>query len=905
MLKAPMDAGDDAAAVSLGNDLVGSEPELAARLFGRAAMIAQRAAQWSRAAGAFEREVAAWAAVGRVGEAAGAADRAVQALDRTGDEDIRLRVASNLAASLKEIGMAERAIALLEDVITRRRADLDEGADRDTIEALAAAHVNLATVLIDQGRTADGLAALRDAWLLTQQLGDPIRLATVRINEAFAYSSSGDLRLARGAYREAAELYRRGGAEPRDVGYAVRGEASTLAQVGRFAEALVLYRQADELFNQAGLAHELTRTAIGAVMAHASLGERIESGELDRLERQLRRLPPNEKGQLARNLGNIALNQGDHVRAERLYLRARRAFRMLGRTPDVASVDTNRAVAARRVGDRARAVRLLLRAHRQLEPLRRWRQLGHINHNLALVLTELADADGPRVTRLRAEALARSCSAVAALDRFRHDLPTAHDRITLEQSVYPGLFPVAIQAAINAGRAPTVAALVERARIQPVLPTTPAGMAYLEPRPVAARPGDQPVGGTGQVVSLAAEADRLAGADALWIGWWNHHRDLVTAITSPNQVHIDVRPLDRSLTLLAATLAIPIEAEQNLAAGDQALASRLALWRAARGPLLNDAVLADRLAATLPARARAVVLAEDVVVESAALNDAELLWPLSRLLLGDSLLDHLASAAAGGQRQPLVLAPPPLLGRVPWAALPLSDPAAGPAHRLIAAADLVVALPASLSASLAATRTRHSRGAVLLVADPLGDLRSARRLHLPDAVRLGHGASPATPAAFRAAVVDASLLVLAAHIRPGMAADPAASALLLRRGDDGGVAALTVAELAAVHAPPTCLVLGCDGAGAATGNEWTGVATGLAWAGAAWVVTTTWPVIDDAETTKADEALIGHVLGRGARHGVWAWQRAHAAACRDRDRPTGSAVYRWGGTVVTGSPGRA
>ncbi|HET8658259.1 MAG TPA: hypothetical protein VFM55_04575 [Micromonosporaceae bacterium] len=141
MLKAPIDAGDASAAVDLGNDLVASEPEFAARLFARAAMTAQRAGQWSRAAGASEREVAAWAAAGRVREAAGAADRAVQALDRTGDEDVRLRVASNLAASLKEIGMAERAIALLADVIARRRADLDQGADRDMIEALAAAHV--------------------------------------------------------------------------------------------------------------------------------------------------------------------------------------------------------------------------------------------------------------------------------------------------------------------------------------------------------------------------------------------------------------------------------------------------------------------------------------------------------------------------------------------------------------------------------------------------------------------------------------------------------------------------------------------------------------------------------------------------------------------------------------------
>ena len=56
-------------------------------------------------------------------------------------------------------------------------------------------------------------------------------------------------------------------------------------------------------------------------------------------------------GQMSRNIGNIRLRLGDLDGAERAYAIARRAFRQLHRATDVASVDSNRALAARNRGD--------------------------------------------------------------------------------------------------------------------------------------------------------------------------------------------------------------------------------------------------------------------------------------------------------------------------------------------------------------------------------------------------------------------------------------------------------------------------------------------------------------------------------------------------------------------------
>ncbi len=887
----PADVG---AALALGDALLGPDAGLAADLAAWAADQAEEVGRWPDVAAARERQVRALVAAGRIDEARAVAPVADAAAHRViDDDDVRLGALTNLAAAMREVGLAERAIVLMRAVLAQRRTRLEiddppATGSRPAVDTLAAGLVTLAAILIDQGQAAEGLDLLIEAADHVRTLNDPVRLGTIHINQAVAYSSIGELRLARAAYREAADRYRDSGASPADLGFAIRGEAATLARSGRYAEARALYEQAERLFEAAGSVIDVARTAVGLVMTRVSLGERIDPADIDGIEERLAGLPPNEKGQLARNLGNIVLRAGDSDRAERLYVLARAQYELLERPADVASIDSNRAVLARRQGDLGRAHQLLLAAREMVEPMQRWQQLGQLDHNLALVLTELAERGGDDAARWRVEASTRATDAVSALDRFRHDLPTARDRIALERSVYPGLFPVAIETALAVDRVTTVVGLVERARVQPVLPATPGELAFLEPRPIAARPGDPPVGGSGPPVYLAEEAERLAGPGARWIGWWADDTDLVQVVSGQSDVRVEIRSLGDALTRLAQALPIPTDAERERCQNN-ALADRLALWRAARGPLVADPQLAGQIAVVIP----------PTLLESAVddFDDATLLWPLSRLLLGDVLLDEVAAV---GPRRPLVLAPPPLLGRIPWAALPVTDPDLGPPLRLVEVADLVIALPASLSAAV--TGYGPDAGGVLLVADPRGDLPHARRLRVADVERLGEGYPPASREAIVAAAARCGMLVLAGHVRPGEPADPAASAILLRPGpgEEPVTAVITVADLAALAVPGTCILLGCDGAGAATGNEWTGIATGLIWAGARTVVTTTWPVIDDRITTHADEDLIGMIRRDGPHEGLWAWQRSHAAASRGDLRSPAHAVYRWAGTVVLG-----
>lgn len=405
-------------------------------------------------------------------------------------------------------------------------------------------------------------------------------------------------------------------------------------------------------------------------------------------------------------------------------------------------------------------------------------------------------------------------------------------------------------------------------------------------------------------MSLADEAVRLGGQGAHWLGWWSGINSVVAADTTATDVRIAVSDWDGSLERFAAALPIPLPHEIEAAGDDNALARRLALRRAARAPLVHDPMLASQLSETIQRSIRERADDHPLIPAVTGMTDAVLLWPLTRLLLPASLRETLLTAAAAGQQVPLILAPPQL-GRIPWAALPLADPAADPgASRLIEAADLTVALPVGLSRAAAVPRaTARHTGRPVVVADPLGDLRYARRLQPPGAVRLGHGGSPATRATFLAAAASANLLIIAGHVQPGSDTDPAASAVLLA-ADDGKPDPLPVADLAGIRAPATCVILGCDGAGAATGSEWTGITTGLIWAGAEWVVTATCPVIDDKTSADCDKSLLTSLLVNGPRQGLWAWQRERTAIWRTAPDQA-SAPYRWAGVIVTGSPAAA
>lgn len=873
--------------------LQSADPRAAARTFHAAAEAARCLDNPSLCVGALEREVTAWAAAGETERVRETADLALALVSDVDDSVTRVALLSNIAIALGAAGFDEQSI----DLLVEARAELHASPAPDP-ETDAKILLNIAVTETQRGRAEVAMRHLAEAAAEIERTPNDRLLATIRLNEAVACSAADDPRAARIAYLDALRLYTASGAPDADVAAAMRGQAATLSRLGRYREALDLYKQTISLFEHAGRPDEVFRTSIGELAARFSLGMPITTAELDEIEQQLAGRSLDVVGEMSRNVANVRLRAGDLDGAERAYVRARRAFRRIGRAGDVASVDGNRALAARDRGDLERARRLMGLARREQARLGRWLSVANADVNLAALLQLIASQSNPPRTSLLRAALRRAMQAADAIDRYRHLLGTAADRAAVMQHVYKGLFPMGLQLALRCGSLPTVASLVERARVQPVLADPDASdRPYRPPMSVEAVAGRRMEGST---AVIADEAVRLAGEGARWLGWWSNGDIIIGSVTGRRGVTVAVRTVEDELRTLAAALPVPLESERA-AAPDEDTAQRACLYRTLRGPLVGNTQLAAAVGETLPSPAKAAA-EEAGGLDVCRLDDAELLWPLARMLLPADLLDELRAAAVDGQRIALVVAPPPELGRVPWAALPLADPADTEAvARLIEAANVTVALPISLSVSHGRRAARPSRtGPPLVVADPLGDLRYLRCLYVPGARRLGADGSAATRDAMLAAAAEAPMLVLGAHVRPGTEADPAESAILLR-GPDGNADPLTVATLAHANVPPTCVLFTCDGAGAATGAEWTGVATGLVWGGADWVVATISPTIEDRAAAVADQQLLDAIWQHGPTEGLWNWQR-HLAAARRRVPSHHNAPLRWAMTVVTGSP---
>ena len=295
------------------------------------------------------------------------------------------------------------------------------------------------------------------------------------------------------------------------------------------------------------------------------------------------------------------------------------------------------------------------------------------------------------------------------------------------------------------------------------------------------------------------------------------------------------------------------------------------------------------------------MLADDGVREAFEWPADRLLWPLSEMLLNPEVRTRVLAAHAAGHRARLVVAPIPSLGRIPWAALPLTDPRGGTPLLLIEAADIAVGLPASLAGRFGSASAGDRHGTVI-IADPLGDLESARSLSAPGAQVLGAASlEPATRHHLLHALArHPRLLAVAGHVRPGTAADPAAAGLILD-SETAAADPVTVAELSALAVPPWCLVLGCDGSGASTGTEWTGVLTGLAWAGASEIATSTVPVIDDDATASLDRELLHHAEPPARSADCSNGNGTPARGTGSRAPSSAAAPYRWATYVATRS----
>ena len=638
------------------------------------------------------------------------------------------------------------------------------------------------------------------------------------------------------------------------------------------------------------------------MQARQRRGDHFSDAEIDELLATAQRLPPAHRASLLHNIGNLQTEQRDLDAAAGTFTDLRRWATEIGDQASAAKATGSLAVVERHRGRLDSAISLNRDAHARYTQLGLSDGVAHAEHNYALLLDETADTanDPSEAAVLRNRAASHAIAALAAFDRHRHSLPTATDRHRLFLEVYGPTIPATMRICMNAGRRADVAAVVERARVQPVLRASGGG--FLEPAPVAAYRGAEPVGGTGEPVVLGELAESLLGDNAMWLGWWTDGRRLVRAWSTATYADADQGPLDRdAFSRYTASLPIVDRPDLEAAAGNRRVATTVATWRAASGAMLADPKTAARAERALDQTVRQAVLADDGVREAFEWSADQMLWPLSEMLLSPEVRTRVLAAHAAGHRAGLVIAPIPSLGRIPWAALPLTDPRTGTPLLLVEAADIAVGLPASLAGRFGNAHTDDTHGTVV-IADPLGDLESARSLSSPGAQILGPTSlEPATRHHLLHALArHPRLFTIAGHVRPGTSADPAAAALLLD-SDSGATDPVTVAELSALAVPPWCLVLGCDGSGASTGAEWTGVLTGLAWAGASEIATSTVPVIDDDVTASLDRELLQHVEAAGPLHGLLNWQRAACARHRSADSSSPAAPYRWATYVATRS----
>src|ERR1035438_705108 len=88
----------------------------------------------------------------------------------------------------------------------------------------------------------------------------------------------------------------------------------------------------------------------------------------------------------------------------------------------------------------------------------------------------------------------------------------------------------------------------------------------------------------------------------------------------------------RALSLVAATVPVVLPIDLDAAGGNRRLAQRVAVWRAASAPLLNDHRLVRDMEPTLLRGIRDRVASDETVAAARNTTCDELLWPLSSML---------------------------------------------------------------------------------------------------------------------------------------------------------------------------------------------------------------------------------------------------------------------------------
>jgi CHAT domain-containing protein len=441
-------------------------------------------------------------------------------------------------------------------------------------------------------------------------------------------------------------------------------------------------------------------------------------------------------------------------------------------------------------------------------------------------------------------------------------------------------YELALQLAEEMGETALLSELIESARVQALPQTTPAAAGAVNVEPVSAemiaadlpdapqqaqtafRPmdldlsaalmaaGQMPLGPPRAVqvagVSRLARSGRpsvadpvvleemvaaVAGHEAWWWGTWVTRDVLWWSVVRPNAVpEAGSIPLNRVtpwLKELQRALPFELPGESNEEAG----------IRVATSPLLSDPEAEARLARGL-----------------------------GRALLPDVLATEVRRRLDSDVPLPLVIAPAPQLGSVPFTCLGLDD---GKVPRRLVEAAVIHLAP---SVALLDVVSRRPQPKVsppwplpVVVADPNEDLPGAGRLvqDLAElAPRIILRGREATPSALARALTGTppgapGLVVYAGH---AASAEPGHAYLLLAGENGQSRASLSAWDLLSgvptepgyrYPMPSRVLLAACASAGAEAAGpagEWLGLAPATLWAGASVVAATAWPILDEGLT---------------------------------------------------------
>lgn len=228
-------------------------------------------------------------------------------LRTAGERRLLVQILQVLGKTEFDLGRYRQAAERFEEAAALCEKDTTLG-DPDLIRG------NLANIYLTMGRRADALPLLQEALRRAEASGRPEKAAHILVGLAILSSDSGDLETALRQFRRAEDLFQ---GKPGAVAGIRQAMAASLADHGRYDEALALLKQVEELCRKTGL-DGLRAEALNVQMVlHQALGRYEEAQQLgDEALRILRRIGPDaDRAVVLSNLATLDYFRGKYDRA--------------------------------------------------------------------------------------------------------------------------------------------------------------------------------------------------------------------------------------------------------------------------------------------------------------------------------------------------------------------------------------------------------------------------------------------------------------------------------------------------------------------------------------------------------------------------------------------------------------